>query len=179
MELIWKNFGGSISNHLDDDWSNSGFPSTILQCIGDLKWELETFPKTYISHKLYEGILDEDLKSSLDEILDSEIKKPTRYEMVNGKPIADFGGSYSVFKLSQILSKINISLPDNFSELCHKIDYLEATEETCNLRYKDGLGRYKPIKTTYAEIKDGIVTLVKNRVLRKIKLNQVEKLLDS
>ena len=178
MEAFWK----SISNNLGDDWSNSGFPSTIWQYIGDLKWELETFPKTYISHKLFEGILDGDLKSSLDEILDSEIEKPTRYKMVNGKQkeIADIGGAYSVFKLSQILSKINISLPDNFSELCHKmINDLDTTEETCNLRYKSGFGQYSSTKTTYAEIKDGIVTLVKSRVLREIKLNQVEKLLDS
>jgi hypothetical protein len=180
MEIFW----GSISNHLGDDWSDSGFPSTIWQYIGDLKWELETFPipNTYISHKLFEGILDGDLKSSLDEILDTEIEKPTRYKMVNGKQkqIAEIGGAYSVFKLSQILSKINISPPDNFSELCYKmINDLDTTEETCNLSYKSGFGQSSTTKTTYAEINDGIVTLVKNRVLREIKLNQVEKLLNS
>lgn len=179
-ENLMQQFWESISNHLDDDWSKAGFQGTIWQHVNDLKFELETFPETYISHKLYEGILDSDLKSSLEEILDSEIEAPIRYKMVNGKPkqIANIGGSYSVFRLSQILSKINIPLPGNFSELCKIIDYLEITEGKYNLRYKNGHGQYKSIKTTYVEIKDGIVKLIKKLVLRKIKLNQVEKLLD-
>jgi hypothetical protein len=175
MEQFW----GSISNHLDDDWTNSGFPTSIWRLIGDLKWELETFPETHICHKLYEGKLDSDLKSSLEEILDSEIEGPIRYKMVNGKrmQIANIGGNYSLFKLSEILSKLNISLPESFSELCHIIDDLKSTERSFKLRYKNGFGKYTSINTTYTEIKDGIVTRVKQVVLRKIKLNQVEKLL--
>tara|TARA_B110000914_G_scaffold178861_1_gene160754 strand:- start:380 stop:1171 length:792 start_codon:yes stop_codon:yes gene_type:complete len=175
MGMFWE----SISNHLDDDWTNSGFSSSIWRLIGDLEWELETFPRTYICHKLYEGTLDSYLQLSLEKILNSKIEGPIRYKTVDGKrmQIANIGGIYSVFKLSEILSKLNIFLPEKFSELCRIIDDLKITEKTFTLRYKTGFGKHKSINTTYTEIKDGIVTLVKQVVLRKIELNQVEKLL--
>lgn len=57
------------------------------------------------------------------------------------------------------------------------IDDLNITEGTFTLRCKTGFGQHKSINTAYTEIKDGIVTLVKQVILRKIELNQVEKLL--
>ena len=42
-DILMEEFWRSISDHLGDDWSDSGFPSTIWQYIGDLKCSTYTF----------------------------------------------------------------------------------------------------------------------------------------
>ena len=165
MRAFWK----SISEHLDDDWSNSGFPSTMWQFIGDLEHELDDL----LFYKLGTGVLDNEDICPIKVLLESTINPPV---LTNASGQRTLGSGSSLRNLREILEKFNVSIPKSISELCNTLPTLDSQEKSITLRYNVVLAK-KSIRTKSEHIGNNIINIVKYNFLKKLELLQVETLL--
>ena len=168
---LMKQFWGSISKHLDDDWTNSGFPSPMLQFIGDLEHELDKL----LFYKLGTGVLDGDEICSIEELLKSSIKPPVQTKASEQRTL---GSGSSLHNLREILEKFNVPIPTSISGLCKTLPTLVSQEKSITLRYVGFLSQKRSIRTKSEHIGENVIDIVKSTFLNKLELVQVEKLLD-
>ena len=169
-----KQFWRGISNHLEDDWTNSRFPGPMWQFIGDLEHELDKL----LFYKLSTGLLDDEEGCPIEVLLESTIRPPVEY---NASGQRTLGSGSSLRNLRDILEKFNVQIPTSISELCKTVPTLVSQEKSITLRYNNVnlLGQKRSIRTNPEHIGNNVMDIVKSNFLQKLELAQVEKLLDS
>ena len=174
VDQVMKHFWGSISDHLGDDWSDSGFPSTIWQYIGDLEHELDKL----LFYKLGTGLLDGEESCPIEVLLESTIRPPVEYNAIGQR---NLGSGSSLRNLRDILEKFNVQMPTSISELCKTVHTLVSQEKSITLRYTGAnlFGQKRSIRTKSEHIGNNVIDIVKSNFLQKLELVQVEELLNS